>query len=676
MAHKLDYPSREFFLKKPTLGTQNGHDLTPLENPPTGENNPNPQATIPLQPDNHTSMQHPAPSANQGYTLHNNYNKLENSESSYAYVLGKDVMQNVPSTADNPSNGYHQTGKTDMQNDNTGHHPLDNNPKHQIIPPQDTPSKRPRQESESSKGNESEDSDGYELSRREKRRIKKHRSKCSPHKLIQNINKSPELMEYVQTTSKHYPSFIINILAPWKNETEMLVALIKTHRDLLFIRKKTNKGFHILTPTNQYTLDKLDNLQTIDGKPFSVTKLKPRSPKLTGVIYNIPPFLPLDMIQEENPVVVHAKRNMRWDHKSRKHVQTRSVTIILETDKLPPSIHIRAIGTIPVKPHFPEPVRCYRCQRFGHVSKACHGDYYCGICAGKHSTKTCLEKDRNNIIVKCINCKENHTTASLSCSTRKEACQAIRANVCRINGIPYTPPEPKDKQVASANTSTPHLGGAHEQKKHYPDTNRNNNRSTQGNKAKSINLGDDCTPTLGADHQAHIQAHTTQASYPEIKATPTKCQPIHTRSVATTPRKQKNTGQTTTLESKNNTSLQGNKQQKYIRYDLNTTEHNVELLLSEERDNSSHRKARQTYSTQQTPRKTTTNKQTKSINTQTANYEHDLISGTDRRKDPLIKEILDAIKRAPEIKDIPPAINSLINTIINLVERAVHNGSL
>ncbi|GFU72804.1 putative RNA-directed DNA polymerase from transposon BS [Trichonephila clavipes] len=78
-----------------------------------------------------------------------------------------------------------------------------------------------------------------------------------------------------------------------------------------------------------------------------------------------------------------------------------------------------------LRPYIPNPLRCFKCQRFGHSQNSCRGQLTCSRCAtvGHSSTDCTLEP-------KCINCSQIHTADSKLCpkwKTEKEI-QTIKTN--------------------------------------------------------------------------------------------------------------------------------------------------------------------------------------------------------------------------------------------------------
>ncbi|GFT62675.1 RNA-directed DNA polymerase from mobile element jockey [Trichonephila clavipes] len=63
-----------------------------------------------------------------------------------------------------------------------------------------------------------------------------------------------------------------------------------------------------------------------------------------------------------------------------------------------------------IRPYIPNPLRCFKCQRFGHSQTSCRGQLTCSRCAsvGHASTDCSLEP-------KCINCLQPHPSDSKIC---------------------------------------------------------------------------------------------------------------------------------------------------------------------------------------------------------------------------------------------------------------------
>ena len=93
-----------------------------------------------------------------------------------------------------------------------------------------------------------------------------------------------------------------------------------------------------------------------------------------------------------------------------------------------------------------ETIRCYRCQRFGHLAAACLAKKErCSMCSGHHRTQQCLGKIQNSesVDLKCANCGEKHSANSNHCSVLRENMQRKMNNaMSRILATKQSPPPP------------------------------------------------------------------------------------------------------------------------------------------------------------------------------------------------------------------------------------------
>ena len=75
---------------------------------------------------------------------------------------------------------------------------------------------------------------------------------------------------------------------------------------------------------------------------------------------------------------------------------TNTFVLTFNVPTLPTSIKVGYLN-IPVEPFIPNPLRCFKCQHFGHGQNTCQGKLF------DHDNKACV----NDVV--CINCKGNHS---------------------------------------------------------------------------------------------------------------------------------------------------------------------------------------------------------------------------------------------------------------------------
>ena len=73
----------------------------------------------------------------------------------------------------------------------------------------------------------------------------------------------------------------------------------------------------------------------------------------------------------------------------------------------------------------PNPLRCYKCRKFGHVSSKCKHSVICARCSETgHNDDSCTKA------FKCANCGEYYTTYTKKCSIYKKS-MTISHSGCR-----------------------------------------------------------------------------------------------------------------------------------------------------------------------------------------------------------------------------------------------------
>ncbi|GBN76468.1 hypothetical protein AVEN_105044-1 [Araneus ventricosus] len=81
---------------------------------------------------------------------------------------------------------------------------------------------------------------------------------------------------------------------------------------------------------------------------------------------------------------------------------TKHLILTFNNPTLPKSVKIAYINC-PVKPYIPDPIRCFKCQKFGHTITACRSNKEnCARCSlPDHNSQTC-----KSTTPKCFNCSE------------------------------------------------------------------------------------------------------------------------------------------------------------------------------------------------------------------------------------------------------------------------------
>ncbi len=66
------------------------------------------------------------------------------------------------------------------------------------------------------------------------------------------------------------------------------------------------------------------------------------------------------------------------------------VMINFDQEKLPEKVYIGFMCN-DVRLYIPPPLRCFKCQRCGHIAAVCKGKQRCGKCGGDHEYGKCQE---------------------------------------------------------------------------------------------------------------------------------------------------------------------------------------------------------------------------------------------------------------------------------------------
>ncbi|GBM98004.1 hypothetical protein AVEN_22935-1 [Araneus ventricosus] len=91
-------------------------------------------------------------------------------------------------------------------------------------------------------------------------------------------------------------------------------------------------------------------------------------------------------------------------------LNTKHLVLTFDSAKLPEQIKAGYMR-LSVRAYIPNPLRCFKCQRFGHSKTSFRGTLTCARCAEVgHDSSQCTAAEN------CVNCKNAHTSFSRNCS--------------------------------------------------------------------------------------------------------------------------------------------------------------------------------------------------------------------------------------------------------------------
>lgn len=132
-----------------------------------------------------------------------------------------------------------------------------------------------------------------------------------------------------------------------------------------------------------------------------------------GVIYGVPVHVNIkelvESIKVENGTVKGVRRMMRGVEKKE------TVLIEFEEKEIPKQVYFGFVR-YNVREYVAKPMRCYKCQEFGHITKMCKGKQRCARCGGEHEYGKCGVGTKP----KCCNCGGEYSVAFLGCEVLKK----------------------------------------------------------------------------------------------------------------------------------------------------------------------------------------------------------------------------------------------------------------
>lgn len=140
---------------------------------------------------------------------------------------------------------------------------------------------------------------------------------------------------------------------------------------------------------------------------------------MKGVLKQVPTVVTNENIMDDTGAIwVH-----RITHMVDGTAQDTRTVIIAYHDSLPENVEI-GFMTFQVHPYTPTPIRCNKCQKFGHKTNRCRQQQpTCPRCSQHHDVMDCTVSDQNER--KCRNCGKAHSAAYKGCDKYKTVSKIL-----------------------------------------------------------------------------------------------------------------------------------------------------------------------------------------------------------------------------------------------------------
>ena len=206
------------------------------------------------------------------------------------------------------------------------------------------------------------------------------------------------------------------------------ISVAKTINDLVGKVEKVQSlknGLKIVCQKSQANLLRKENKFGRYRCSFTLKNNKEFLPKIKGITHGIPLSIEISELEKElkdkNVSVSFGKISRLQKFYKTKGGKTDTESIIIEFNsesKIEFPLHLfMGYKRITVKEFIPHPIRCFNCQKYGHISQNCRSKQKCPVCSEEHSFEQCQNKDKK----KCSNCGGNHSAGYKGCQVFKEA---------------------------------------------------------------------------------------------------------------------------------------------------------------------------------------------------------------------------------------------------------------
>ncbi|XP_048252611.1 uncharacterized protein LOC125380895 [Haliotis rufescens] len=192
-------------------------------------------------------------------------------------------------------------------------------------------------------------------------------------------------------------------------------------------------------------------------------------------------------------------------------LKTQTYLFTFSTSTVPSSIKA---GYFRVEVYVPNPLRCFKCQHFGHGAKSCTAKTRCSRCSGPHEGTECTNE------IKCANCSGKHLSSSKSCPIFDHESKILK--IKHTNNISYSDAK---KLLVPSQTTSNRLYSAAVSSQGHKITMRSNHCQTEISWVHNDQIIIDDAPKLSPDKPStmtsssqteNLQTSHIQPTEPEI----------------------------------------------------------------------------------------------------------------------------------------------------------------
>jgi len=128
--------------------------------------------------------------------------------------------------------------------------------------------------------------------------------------------------------------------------------------------------------------------------------------------------------------------------------ESKSIFLQFTTADLPSEVKLGYM-LFRVKKYIRRPLRCFKCNRYGHVANHCRGKLRCSICSDEHKCSECSVA----AAPKCPNCCGSHSAIEKICPRYQRETEMLKLKTVANLSYAHACKEPR----TSRNPPAPHL---------------------------------------------------------------------------------------------------------------------------------------------------------------------------------------------------------------------------